>query len=76
MDELITLVAQKTGMSQDDAQKMVQIVLDALKSKMPAPIGSQIDAFLSGGAGGGVNALEAEGETLLKNEIGGFLGKI
>jgi hypothetical protein len=76
MDELITLVVQKTGISQDDAQKAVQVIVDSLKSKLPGPIAAQVDTLLSGGASGGVNALEAEGETVLKNEIGGFLGKL
>ena len=76
MDELITLVVQKTGISQDDAQKAVQVIVDCLKSKLPAPIAAQVDTYLTSGAGGGVNALEAEGESLLKSELGGFLGKL
>jgi len=76
MDELINLVVQKTGISQDDAQKAVQVIIDAIKTKLPPPIAAQVDAFLSGGASGGVNALESEGETILKSEIGGFLGKL
>lgn len=76
MDELINLVVQKTGISQDDAQKAVQVIVDSLKSKLPPPIAAQVDAFLSGGASGGVNALEAEAGNILKSEIGGFLGKL
>lgn len=76
MDEIINLVVQKTGISQDDAQKAVQVIVDSIKSKLPAPIAAQVDTFLSGGASGGVNALEAEGETLVKNELGGLLGKL
>jgi uncharacterized protein (DUF2267 family) len=75
MDEIINLVVQKTGISQDDAQKAVQVVIDSLKSKLPAPIAAQVDSFLSGGVSGGVNALEAEAGNILKSEIGGFLGK-
>jgi len=76
MDELINLVVQKTGISQDDAQKAVQVVIDSLKSKLPAPIAAQVDTFLTSGASGGVNALEAEAGTLLKSELGGFLGNL
>jgi len=76
MDELINLVVQKTGISQDDAQKAVQVVVDALKARLPAPIAAQVDAFLTSGASGGVNALETEAETAVKNELGGFLGKL
>jgi len=76
MDELINVVVQKTGISQDDAQKAVQVVVDALKARLPAPIAAQVDAFLTSGASGGVNALETEAETAVKNELGGFLGKL
>ena len=76
MDELINLVVQKTGISQDDAQKAVQVIVDSIKSKLPAPIASQVDAFLTGGAGGGVAAVEAEAGNILKSELGGFLGKL
>lgn len=76
MDEIINLVVQKTGISQDDAQKAVQVVVDCLKSRLPAPIAAQVDTFLSSGASGGVNVLEAEAGNLLKSELGGFLGKL
>jgi hypothetical protein len=76
MDELINLVVQRTGISQDDAQKAVQVIIDALKSRLPAPIAAELDTFLSGGISGGVNALEGEAGNLLKSEIGGFLGKL
>jgi hypothetical protein len=76
MDELVTLLVQKTGISQDDAQKVAQVVIDFLKTKLPAPIASQLDTFLAPGAAGGVNALEAEAGNLLKSELGGLLGKL
>ena len=73
MNELINLVVQKTGISQDDAQKAVQVVIDAIKSKLPAPIAAQVDAYLTGG---GVDALEAEAGNILKGELGSMLGKL
>jgi len=76
MNELINLVVQKTGISQDEAQKAVQVVIDAIKSKLPGPIAAQVDAYLSGGASGEVNALEAEAGDMLKNKLGGLLGKL
>ena len=76
MDELISLVVQKTGISQDDAQKAVQVVIDTLKSRLPGPVAAEVDAFVTGGASGGVNALEAEAGTFLKGELGGMLGKL
>ena len=48
MDELIKLVVQKTGISEQQAKIAVDTVLTFLKQKLPAPMGSQIDNFLSG----------------------------
>ncbi len=52
MDELVQLVAQKTGLSQDQARAATQVVIDFLKSRLPAPVASQIDGVLKGGGGG------------------------
>jgi ABC-type amino acid transport substrate-binding protein len=49
MDELIKAVSQKTGLPPDQAKAAAQAVLDFLKTKLPAPISSQIDGLLSGG---------------------------
>jgi uncharacterized protein (DUF2267 family) len=76
MDEIVNLVVQRTGISQDDAQKAVQVVIDSLKSKLPAPIAAEVDTFLSSGVSGGVNAIESEVGTAIEGEIGGFLGKL
>lgn len=74
MDELINAVMQKTGMSREDAQKAVQVVVDFLKSRLPAPIAGHLDSFLSGGASGESNTLEAEAENLIKGKLGGLFG--
>jgi uncharacterized protein (DUF2267 family) len=74
MDELINLVIQKTGISQDDARKAVEVVVNALKSKLPAPIASHVDAFLAGGTSGGMDTLAAEAGEMLKGKLGGLFG--
>ena len=51
MDELVKQVAQKTGLSQDQARAAVQVVVDYLKKKLPAPVAGQIDTVLQGGGG-------------------------
>jgi len=48
MDELVALVMKKTGLPKETAQIAVKTVLDFLKKKMPAPVGSAIDSFLGG----------------------------
>ncbi len=48
MDELVNLVAQKTGIPQAQARTAVETVITYLKQRLPAPIAGQIDAVLSG----------------------------
>ncbi len=47
MDELIKLVQQKTGISEDQARTAITTVLDFLKQRLPAPIASQVDNVLN-----------------------------
>jgi hypothetical protein len=49
MEELVKLVSQKTGLSEDMAQTAVETVIGFLKDKLPAPIAGQIDNILEGG---------------------------
>ncbi len=48
MNEIVELVMKKTGLPKDTATAAVNVVLDFLKKKMPAPVGSAIDLYLSG----------------------------
>ena len=74
MDELINLVVQKTGISQDDARKAVEVIVNELKSRLPGPVASHLDSFISGGVSGGISTLEAEAGEMLKGKLGGFFG--
>ncbi|MBU0491703.1 MAG: DUF2267 domain-containing protein [Chloroflexi bacterium] len=65
MDELVKLVAKKTGLSEDLSKKAVEVVIAYLKAKLPAPLDSQIDAVLSGGG-------QVEG---MMKGLGGMLGQ-
>jgi uncharacterized protein (DUF2267 family) len=49
MDELVELVAKKTGISEDVAKVAVNTVINYLKDKLPGPAGAQLDALLQGG---------------------------
>ncbi len=66
MDELIKLVAQKTGISADQAKAAVDTVLKFLKDKLPGPVASQIDGILSGQD---VSAQD------ISKKLGGLFGK-
>ena len=50
MDELITLIADKVGITPDKAQIAVQLVMTHLKGKAPA-LSSQLDGLMGGGQG-------------------------
>ena len=49
MDELVDLVAEKTGLPKETAKIAVDTVIDFLKDKMPGSTGKQLDALLEGG---------------------------
>jgi len=52
MDELVKLVVKKTGISEDQARKAVDTVLQFIKQRLRAPVAGQIDGLLSGRGGG------------------------
>lgn len=67
MDELIKLVADKTGIPADTAKTAVTTVIGFLKDKLPAPLASQLDGLTgtSGGdkeGGDGGNILDSVGK--------------
>ena len=58
MEELVTTIAQKTGLSHEMSKTVVNMVLDFVKKKLPAPIAKQIDNVLgSGSTAGAADAL-------------------
>jgi ribosomal protein L7/L12 len=65
MDELVKLVSEKTGISEEQARQAVETVIGYLKDNLPEPIAGQIDKALSGD---GVDV-----EDLTKG-LGGMLG--
>lgn len=66
MEELIKMVAQKAGISTDQAQAAVDTVLKFLKGKLPGPVGSQIEGVLKGS---GVSTQS------VSKKLGGLFGK-
>ncbi len=74
MDELINVVVQRTGLSQEQASQAVTAMIGFLKTKLPAPIASQLEASISGGMGGGLGALESKAGEMLKGKLGGLFG--
>ena len=68
MDELVKLVSQKTGLSEEMAKTAAETVVGFLKEKLPAPITKQIDSVL-----GGAGAAKSVGD--LVKGLGGILGR-
>jgi hypothetical protein len=68
MEELISRVTQKTGISDQQAKGAVDTVIGYLKEKLPAPIAGQVDGILSGGGKTG-------GLGDVMGGMGGMLGK-
>lgn len=48
MEELYDLVVKKTGLPKDQAKMAVDVVVDFIKKKLPAPVAAQVDAVLGG----------------------------
>ena len=67
MDELVNLVASKTGLPEDKARVAVKTVVDYLKERLPAPLASQVDNILNNGAA-------AKGLDDLSKGLGSLLG--
>lgn len=47
MDDLVKLVQQKAGISEEQARTAVTTVVNFLKEKLPAPIAAQVDGVLN-----------------------------
>lgn len=67
VDELVSLVTQKVGISPDQAQKAVTTVIGFLKQKLPAPLGEELDKVMAGGSGAAAEAAQGA--------LGGLFGK-
>lgn len=52
MDQVVSMVQERTGIDEDKARTAVETVADFLKDRLPGPIAGQIDSVLSGSGGG------------------------
>jgi hypothetical protein len=52
----------------------VQVVIDCLKNKLPGPLSSHLDSFITGGTSGGIDTLEGEASEQLKDKLSGLFG--
>ncbi len=68
MDEIVKLVVEKTGLSEDIARNVVVTVMDYLDSKLPAPLGGNLKMFL--GNEQAIDTIE-----MLAKGLGGVFGQ-
>jgi len=71
MDQLIEQITTKTGISPEQAREATQMVVNFVKSQLPAPLAAQVDGLLNT-SGGGDTVQQAE--AALEN-LGGLFGK-
>ena len=69
MNELVQLVQQKTGLSPEMAQKVVETIAGYLKTKLPEPLAAGLDSLLGAGSTG----TQATGDAAA--EAGGIMDK-
>ena len=67
MDELVQLVSQKTGLSEEMSRQAVEVVLEYLKEKLPEPIAGQLDNIVEGSEGLDLGDIASKG-------LGGLFG--
>jgi hypothetical protein len=71
-EQVINQIVTKTGISQENAQKAVLVVFDFLKTKLPAPIASQVDSFLNTGSVN-TSGFTQQAGGFVKSQVGGVL---
>ena len=76
MEELVRQVAERTGISEAQAQTAVITVVGFLKGRLPEPLAGHLDSFLGGGAGAGGPAAGGLGGAAgsVLGGLGGMLG--
>lgn len=71
MDQLISQITQRTGISDQQARQALEVVSTYLKSQLPTPLAVQIDGLLSGQSG---QEIQQQAQDLLGN-LGGMFGQ-
>lgn len=74
MAELVQMLSEKTHLPPEKAQEVVNVVVDHLKQRLPAPLADALNNYLVTGSamGGGDFIAEAKAMTA---EVGGMFGK-
>jgi hypothetical protein len=74
MTELVQKLSDKTGLSPEKSQEVINVVVTHLKERLPAPLASGLDSVLADGSAGGNSNLVSEAEAAA-SELGSIFGK-
>lgn len=53
MDELVQKVVDRAGISPEQAEQAISVVMEQLQSRLPEPIAGQLSGLLGGAGGAG-----------------------
>ena len=72
LDELVNRVAERTGLSQEQARTAAETVIGFLKERLPAPVAGALDGAVQGGETGSGGMMDQAGGML--GNPGGMFG--
>ena len=70
MNELVQLIQQKTGLSEDVAQTVVNIVMEHLKGRLPASMAAGLDQLMAGGESAGGGGMMDQAKSMVAGMMG------
>ena len=79
MEDLIQTIADKTGISADQARTAITTVIDHLKDKLPFGLGDKIESFINEGGQAADGSAPASGAGMfddLKDKLSGGLSNL
>jgi hypothetical protein len=72
LDELVNRVAERTGLSEEQARTAADTVIGFLKERLPAPLAGALDGAVQGGETGAGGLTDQAGGML--GNLGGMFG--
>ena len=72
-DEWVQKISQKTGLSPDKAQEVLNVLMSHLKEKLPEPLANGLNSYLSGGSAEGGSL--ADKAMAMASGLGSMFGK-
>jgi hypothetical protein len=73
MQELVQRISDKTGLSPEKSQEVVNVVVSHLKERLPEPLANGLDSVLNGNSAGSDNLMEEA--KAVASGLGSLFGK-